>query len=138
MARCKQAEPAGYLLKPFSLQQLKVSLEMALHREAVIRARREAEEQRQRSESLFRAIFDHTPVALLSTDDEGRIVTANPAAISLFQRSAAEFVGRNIRQLLTDPILVQDGVVNQTTTLRLEDGRFVPVSCLCRALQTRR
>jgi PAS domain S-box-containing protein len=128
LARCKRAEPAGYLLKPFSLQQLKVSLEMALHREAVIRARREAEEQRQRSESLFRAIFDHTPVALLSTDDAGLVVTANPAAISLFQRSAEEFVGCDLRQLLSDAIPAEDGVVNQTTTLRLDDGRLVPVS----------
>lgn len=127
LARCKQAEPAGYLLKPFSLQQLKVSLEMALHREAVIRARREAEEQRQRSESLYRAIFDHAPIATLSTDDEGRVVTANPAATALFQRSAAEFLGRNIRQLLIDLVPVQEGVVNQTTTLRLADGRLVPV-----------
>lgn len=128
LARCKRAEPAGYLLKPFSLQQLKVSLEMALHRETVIRARREAEEQRQRSESLFRAIFDHAPVAVLSTDEEGRVVAANPAAISLFQRSTADFAGRDIRELLIEPVPVQEGVVDQTTTLRLEDGRLVPVS----------
>lgn len=128
LERCKAAEPAGYLLKPFSLQLLKVTLEMALHREMAIRARREAEERRRRSESLFRAIVDNAPLAILSTDEHDVVQTANPAAEALFQRPSGEFRGEHLAGLLKDPLPVGDGVVQYITSIRSSDGRLVPVS----------
>lgn len=128
LERCKAAEPAGYLLKPFSLQLLKVTLEMALHREMAIRARREAEERRRRSESLFRAIVDNAPLAILSADEHDVVQTANPAAEALFQRPVGEFRGQPLAHLLKDPVPRGDGVVQYITSIRSSDGRSVPVS----------
>lgn len=128
LERCKAAEPAGYLLKPFSLQLLKVTLEMALHREMAIRARREAEERRRRSESLFRAIVDNAPLAILSADEHDVVQTANPAAEALFQRPIDDFRGQPLSTLLQDPVPRGDGVVQYITSIRSADGRSVPVS----------
>ncbi len=128
LERCKAAEPAGYLLKPFSLQLLKVTLEMALHREMAIRARREAEEKRRRSESLFRAIVDNAPLAILSADEHDVVQTANPAAEALFQRPVGEFRGQHLAALLEDPVPQEHGVVQYITSIRSADGRSVPVS----------
>lgn len=128
LERCKAAEPAGYLLKPFSLQLLKVTLEMALHREMAIRARREAEEKRRRSESLFRAIVDNAPLAILSADEHEVVQTANAAAEALFQRAIDDFRGKLLAELLKDPVPVGDGVVQYITAIRSSDERLVPVS----------
>lgn len=128
LERCKAAEPAGYLLKPFSLQLLKVTLEMALHREMAIRARREAEERRRRSESLFRAIVDNAPLSIVSADEHDIVQTANPAATALFQRHLNDFQGVHLSALLTDPVPVGDGAIQYITSIRSSDGRLVPVS----------
>src|SRR5690606_36513085 len=125
--RCKAAEPAGYLLKPFNLQLLKVTLEMALHREGAIRARAEAEAQKRRTESLYRAIFENAPVAILSASSEGTVVKANPSAQHLFDRDSDEFTGVAVGSLLRDSPTLQTGVTHGTT-VAFARGSPIPVS----------
>jgi two-component system, cell cycle sensor histidine kinase and response regulator CckA len=99
LERCKLAEPIGYLLKPFTSEQLHVTLEMALYRERAIRDRLRAEKERSRAESLFAAILDHAPIAILTASD-GVVLSSNQAAATLFDRDASSLRGLTIPSLL--------------------------------------
>lgn len=126
--RCKAAEPAAYLLKPFNLQLLKVTLEMALHRESAVRARAEAEAQKRRTESLYRAIVENAPIAILSATSAGTVLKANAAAERLFSRGATEFAGSPVALVLQDLPEPHSGVTHYTTTAFTPAGRTIPVA----------
>src|SRR5205814_619110 len=46
------------------------------------------------------AIVDHALAALVSTDEQGRIVEFNPSAETMFGRSRADAIGRRVSDLL--------------------------------------
>ena len=50
----------------------------------------------QTSEALKSAIVDHALVALITADQDGRIVDFNPAAEAMFGRARADVIGRNV------------------------------------------
>ena len=54
-------------------------------------------------EARYRAIFDTAGDAILVIDEEGGVISFNPAAERLFGYGAAEVVGRNIRMLMPEP-----------------------------------
>ena len=66
--------------------------------QALIRART-AEEKLRRSETRFRAIYDHAPVAMMLIDAAGCFADLNPSAESLVQKSRAELLGRTVASL---------------------------------------
>ncbi len=77
--RAKHTEPYGYLLKPVKLEELRSAVEIAFHKHAVdetLRAR-----ERWVSTTLA-ALGD----AVVSTDAQGRVNYANPAAEALLAR----------------------------------------------------
>ena len=63
--------------------------------QALVRARR-AEDGMRRSESRFRAVFDHALSGLCLVDAAGRFAEANPAMLALLQRSPQEVAGRPV------------------------------------------
>ncbi len=71
--RAKQAEPSGYILKPFDDRELKVVVDMALYKHA-------AEAAARRSEQSYRMLFETVPQGVVYQDLEGCITAANPAA----------------------------------------------------------
>ncbi|MBC7779709.1 MAG: PAS domain S-box protein [Proteobacteria bacterium] len=54
----------------------------------------------QTSEALKSAIVDHALVALISTDDYGRIVEFNPSAEAMFSCARADVVGRRVSEVV--------------------------------------
>jgi PAS domain S-box-containing protein len=67
------------------------------------RKRDEAEIQRQKQ--YFEAIFQHSPVAIVTLDLNGGIVTCNPAFVRLFGYSPVEVAGKKLDDLITPPEL---------------------------------
>jgi hypothetical protein len=63
--------------------------------QALVRARR-AEDGMRRSESRFRAVFDHALSGLCLIDAAGRFEEANPAMLAMLQRSPEEVAGRPV------------------------------------------
>jgi diguanylate cyclase (GGDEF)-like protein/PAS domain S-box-containing protein len=59
------------------------------------------------SEARYRAVFEHCTDAMLLTELDGRIMSANEAACHLFGYTTAELLARNVSQLLdsSDPEL---------------------------------
>ena len=81
LERAKQTEPYGFLAKPFREQDLRLGLEMALHRRAIaLRA--------QESEEMFRLVTESIDdVFWLSSPDLSTVYYVSPAYEELWGRS---------------------------------------------------
>jgi two-component system, cell cycle sensor histidine kinase and response regulator CckA len=87
--RAKLTEPFGYLLKPFEERDLRLVLEMALHKHEVERRLRESE---QRLATTLTSIGD----AVVATDADGRITFLNPVAEALTRWPLADARGERL------------------------------------------
>lgn len=68
-----------------------------------IAERKSSEAELQRQKQYFEAIFQNSPVAIVTIDLSNRIVTSNPAFEYLFGYSAAEAAGRKLDELILPP-----------------------------------
>lgn len=85
--RAKDAGPYGYILKPFQERELKAAIEVALHRKDWERLLSESEER-------YRSVVDHAEEAIISTDNQGNIVSWNHAAEKMFGYPAQEIIDK--------------------------------------------
>jgi signal transduction histidine kinase len=72
LARAKQAEPFGYVLKPFAERELRTALEMALYK-------KDADLRLARSEALNRSILDSVSDQIAVINHTGVIIAVNQA-----------------------------------------------------------
>jgi len=100
LRRALEAEPYGYVLKPFELRTLEATLETALFR---FRAERRIQNMRRWLGDTMRSI----PQAVLATDLQLRVTYLNRAAEQLLKRSLAEALSRPLSELLSDPLTLE-------------------------------
>ncbi len=93
--RAKQAEPLGYLTKPFDERALRSAIEIALHRAA-------ADERLRASEARYRSVIESAHDAILTVDREGRLVGWNPAAERIFGYAEADILGQSLTRLMPE------------------------------------
>lgn len=93
--RTKIADPAGYIAKPFSEQDLKAAIELALYRV-------DRQKQLQTSEERYRSVVAFAVEAILVIDIRMRIVFWNQAASGMFGHRAAEIEGKPFLQLIPE------------------------------------
>ncbi|HEX2010015.1 MAG TPA: ATP-binding protein [Roseateles sp.] len=67
---------------------------------ATFAAQREARERERRSEATKSAIVDHALSAIITTDEQGRVVEWNPAASAMFGHERAQALGRPVSALI--------------------------------------
>jgi PAS domain S-box-containing protein len=104
--RATQAEPFGYLLKPFEDQQLRTVIEMALYKHAAERRLRESE---RRFVTTLSSIGD----AVIATDDQARVTFMNPVAEALTGWTQADAIGRPLAEVFR--------IINEETGQTVED-----------------
>ncbi|WP_226575914.1 ATP-binding response regulator [Acuticoccus sediminis] len=134
--RATEAEPFGYLLKPFEDQQLRTAIEMALYKH---RAERRLEDSERRYATTLASIGD----AVIATDPDARITFMNPVAEALTGWTVAEAAGAAVtevfriinedsRETVEDPVAkvlrlgTVVGLANHTLLIA-RDGREVPI-----------
>lgn len=134
--RAGEAEPLGYLLKPFQEPQLLATIEMALYKHAADRRLRASE---QRYETTLSSIGD----GVISTDEAAAVTFMNPIAERLTGWTQTEAIGRPLSEVfrifdgrtgerLEDPAIraLREGAtvaLPPHTVLRARDGRDIPV-----------
>ncbi|MBN9689266.1 MAG: response regulator [Verrucomicrobia bacterium] len=91
--RAKDAEPFGYLVKPFKDNELTVALEVALLRHSL-------EARIRRAERFLAAILASLPDAVVTTDAEGRVRYLNELACQFAGLPAGAGLGQSLAELL--------------------------------------
>ena len=97
-------------------------------------------EEAARQREFFRSLLNNSPVAIVQLDPDYKVASCNPAFEQLFLYSEDEARGRNLDELITDPITLgeaaqysRDAVdrpVKGIGKRRRKDGTFVDVEIL--------
>lgn len=92
VARARETQPHGYLLKPFNEDELRLTVEVAATRYL------EEVERKRREHSYFEA-FQSLADGVIAADLAGVVVFMNPAASRITGWSADEAVGRSLNEV---------------------------------------
>ncbi|NJN59859.1 MAG: response regulator [Leptolyngbyaceae cyanobacterium SL_5_9] len=112
LKRAKQTEPLGYIIKPFRPQDLRVAVEIALHKHQV-------DQQLIEREQLLSTILQSAGDAIVATDASGNITYLNPVAESLTGWSQVEALGQTATRVVR--------LVNETTGEAVIDSPIAQV-----------
>ncbi|PIX58310.1 MAG: hypothetical protein COZ46_04485, partial [Verrucomicrobia bacterium CG_4_10_14_3_um_filter_43_23] len=91
--RAKLTDPFGYIIKPFTEQNVSVALELGLFKANLYKSLQASE---QRLSVTLEALHD----AIISTDLDGNITYINPAAASLLRKDASDIKGKRVGDVL--------------------------------------
>ncbi len=89
LQRAKETQPFGYIVKPFTADDLRVAVEMGLFKHQVAR---ELQDNRDQLATLLRSMSD----GVIATDAEGVITFMNPAAEALTEWQQDEALGQAV------------------------------------------
>lgn len=92
VTRARETHPQGYLLKPFSHDELRLAVEVAAQRHL------EEMERRRREHSFFEA-FQSLADGVIAADLAGGVVFMNPAAARVTGWSPQEAAGRSLNEV---------------------------------------
>ncbi len=107
-----------------------------------ITERKEFEEEIRRQKEYYEALFVNNPVAVVTADLNGDIVSWNPMAERLFQYTQEEVIGRNLEEVVANDSSIHDeavayrslifdeGRVQVSTKRTRKDGSLVDVELL--------
>ena len=87
-----------------------------------ITERKQFEEEIRRQKEYYEALFVNNPVAVVTGDMNGDIVSWNPMAERLFQYSREEVIGRNLEDVVANDSSIHDEAVAYRTVV-FEEGR---------------
>jgi two-component system cell cycle sensor histidine kinase/response regulator CckA len=118
--RATLTEPFGYLLKPFDERDLRIVLEMALHKHDVERRLRESE---QRLATTLTSMGD----AVIATDADGRITFLNPVAEALTRWPVAEAKGERLETVFRIVDAVTRLALDSPVARALREDRVVTI-----------
>jgi PAS domain S-box-containing protein len=90
--RARDAEPLGFIVKPFQESELEAGIEMALHKDKVDREAR-AREQR------LAATLNSVGEGVIAADREGKISFLSPMAETWTGWSRSEAIGRSVEEV---------------------------------------
>ena len=90
-----------------------------------ITVQKQAEKAMAEQTAHLNALIQHSPVAIVSRDVEGRITMCNPAFEKLFLYPEKELLGKNIDQLIADEAMAVEAC---ETTTRVRQGEAIHIS----------
>jgi diguanylate cyclase (GGDEF)-like protein/PAS domain S-box-containing protein len=108
LRRAKATQPFGYILKPFNVRELQVSIEMALYKHQKEKTAREREE-------WLSATLTSIGDAVITVDVRSHVTFMNAAAQKLTGWNVRDVMGRKAGDIWS--IIQDDGLM---------DGRFIP------------
>lgn len=137
LARAKETEPFGYIVKPFNQRDLRIGIEIGLYKHKMERQLAEREE-------LLSTILHSTSDGVIATDEKGCIAYMNPVAETMTGWQSGEALGKSITEVVQIMDEVTDTMVQNPVMLLLEgetidlsgnhrlliarDGRKIPIA----------
>lgn len=91
--RARTTEPFGYVLKPFTEQELHSTIEMALYKHKI-------EQRLKESEMRFRALIENASDIIAVIDANGQIKYTSPSVQRVLGYASQELVGQNVSGLV--------------------------------------
>ena len=101
LARAKRAEPFGYLTKPYQLESLKNTIEIALYKSAADSKLRESEARYRKLFQEFETIVNGIPDAITLWSSEMRLLWANKGAIEKIRMPLEGLLGKKCTEICT-------------------------------------
>lgn len=89
LQRAKKIEPFGYVLKPFTRNEIKIAVEVALHKAKM-------EKKLKNSEERYKKLYENSNDALIIYNEKGMIIDIN--------KRTCEMLGYPRRQLIKMPV----------------------------------
>ena len=99
LARAKRTEPFGYLTKPYHLDNLKNTIEIALYKSAADAKVRESEVRYKKLFHEFETIVNGIPDAMTLWSPEMRLLWANKGALAEFGRELPELLDKDCTEI---------------------------------------
>jgi len=112
--RAKQAQPYGFLLKPFEERELRAVIETALYKPRVEARLRESEA---RLHAILRSIGD----GVIAADRQGKVVFLNPVAEALTGWTQSEALGVALNEVFFSFSATQGAAENTLARLMREE-----------------
>ncbi len=100
LARAKLTEPFGYLVKPFSLQDLKASIEIAIYKNEV--ARRIRHHHIDKKVQLAANVFTHIREGMMIISADGYILDINETFSRITGYECKDVIGKSVALLCSD------------------------------------
>ncbi|HLP91004.1 MAG TPA: ATP-binding protein [Nostocaceae cyanobacterium] len=136
LERAKITQPFGYIVKPFTIKDLRIAIEIAILKHSL---ERELRESRDKLSTLLNSMND----AVIATNEQGMICFINPSAERLTGWQESEALGQDVNKILhivdevtettiespiTKVLHTQKVIyLDELTTLITKEGKKVPI-----------
>jgi len=115
LQRVKEAEPYGYVLKPFDDRELRMMIELSLYKHQM-------QKELKKSEERFRSVVEHAPTGILILDDAFWILYVNNPFCRMLDYSVKELMGSDFLKLIETE---QRSVMGDLFSATRKDGAFL-------------
>lgn len=118
LERAKVTQPFGYIVKPFTIKDLQIAIEIALLK---YRLECELRENRDQLATLLNSMSD----AVIATDDRGRVTFMNPASEALTGWHKEEALGTEVSKIFNLVDEVTNSIIENPVTKVLREHNVV-------------
>jgi len=131
LERVKASSACGFIIKPFTDEELQVTIEIGLHEHEFEMKLRQSEEQ-------YRRLFNDAPVGYHEIDCAGRLTRVNRTELEMLGYTAADMIGRPVWDFLRESGVFRKAVMEKLSSGKISDqpfernylrrdGRIIPV-----------
>jgi len=131
LARVKATNACGFIIKPFTDEELQATIDISLHEH-------ELEARLKQSEEQYRSLFDNAPVGYHEIDLKGQLTRINRTELEMLGYEEADMIGRPVWDFVQDKNFSREAVLKKLKTGKISSlpfernylrrgGRTVPV-----------
>lgn len=131
LARVKTSNACGFIIKPFTDEELQATIDIGLHEH-------ELEFKLKQSEEQYRCLFDDAPVGYHEIDLKGNLVRVNRTELEMLGCAAADMIGRPVWDFVEERDAGREAVMEKLATGEVSsqpfernylrrDGQTIPV-----------
>jgi PAS domain S-box-containing protein len=118
--RAKLTQPFGYIVKPFTIKDLRIAIEIALLKHKL---ESELRESRDQLATLLNSMSD----AVIATNEQGIITFINPAAENITGWKKKDAIDKNVSEVITIVDEVTDEIIENPVTKLLRQKYDLPL-----------